>query len=306
VAYEPALTFGLGDPLALNGLLRDIEEGYEDSVAFVVPDGVAWSLPLYELALMTARQVRGMGQDVELMLATPEPAPLAVFGPEASAAVAAMFAAADVALHCGMPVTVGRRSVRVGTDDAIEVDRIVSLPILDGPHLPGVPANAEGFIGVDEFCRVPGLPGVYAIGDATDLTLKQGGIACQQADVAARHIAHAACGPLPALPFAPVLRGRLLTGRADRFLRRDLRGAHGETDEQALWWPPAKVSGAYLGLWFARRGIGPPTAGLTAAVPTEPPAGIDVELPLDRSLCGPRALLDLDSLGAMGAPIAAH
>jgi sulfide:quinone oxidoreductase len=305
-AYEPALTFGLGDPLALNGLLRDLEAGYTGSVAFVVPDGVAWSLPLYELALMTARQVRSMGQDVALLLATPEAAPLAVFGPEVSAAVATMCAELDIALHCGLPVTVGRGSIRMADEEAIAVDRVVSLPVLDGPYLAGVPANADGFIGVDEFCRVPGLDGVYAIGDATDLSLKQGGIACQQADVAARHITHGAGGPLPALPFAPVLRGRLLTGRADRFMRRDLQGAHGEADEQALWWPPTKVYGEYLGPWFARRGGGPQTSGLTPAIPAEPPAGIDVEIPLARAGFGPRTLLGLDSLGATGAPIAAH
>jgi sulfide:quinone oxidoreductase len=302
VAYEPALTFGLGDPLALNGLLRDLEEGYEGSVAFVVPDGVAWSLPLYELALMTAGQVRSMGQDVDLLLATPEAAPLAVFGSAASAAVAAMLAELGIALHCGVPVTVGRRSVRMGAAEAIEVDRIVSIPVLDGPYLNGVPATADGFITVDEFCRVPGLRGVYAIGDATDLELKQGGIACQQADVAARHIARAAGGSLPELPFAPILRGRLLTGRADRFLRRDLRSAHGEADEQALWWPPTKVYGEYLGPWFAQRGDAP----LTADVAPAPPEGIDVEIPLTRGFYGPRTLLELDSLGPIGAPIAAH
>jgi sulfide:quinone oxidoreductase len=194
----------------------------------------------------------------------------------------------------------------MGIGEAIEVDRIVSLPILDGPYLLGVPANAGGFIGVDEFCRVPGLPGVYAIGDATDLPLKQGGLACQQADVAARHIVHAAGGPVPAIPFAPVLRGRLLTGGADRFLRRDLQGAHGEADEQALWWPPTKVYGKHLGPWFARRGGGPLTADLCPASPAEPPEGIDVEIPLARAVYGPRTLLSLDSLGATGAPIAAH
>jgi sulfide:quinone oxidoreductase len=43
------------------GLLRDLDEGYLKRVAFVVPSGVAWALPAYELALMTAWQVWGMG-----------------------------------------------------------------------------------------------------------------------------------------------------------------------------------------------------------------------------------------------------
>ncbi len=297
-AYDPALTFGLGDPLALSQLLTDLEEGDAKSVAFVVPDGVVWSLPLYELALMTAREVHRTGQDVDLHFATPEPAPLAVFGSEASAVIASLLGELNITLHCGLPLTVGPGSFRVGPDaDGFAVDRIVSLPVLDGPHVAGVPANADGFIGVDEYCHVPGLPGVYAIGDATDLLVKQGGIACQQADVAARHIAHEAGGRLPAEAFDPVLRGRLLTGGADRFLRRALQGAHGETDEQALWWPPSKVYGRYLGPWVAMRQVGRRDAAPTAAVALEPPEGIDLEIPL-RGVFGPKVLLGLDSLGA--------
>jgi sulfide:quinone oxidoreductase len=297
-AYQPALTFGLRDPLALNGLLRDLEEGYVNSVAFVVPDGVVWSLPLYELALMTARQVHGMGRDVDLHLATPETGPLAVFGPEASAAIAELFRELNISLHCGMPVTVAKGSIRMGHDGpAMPVDRIVSLPVLAGPHVTGVPSNADGFIAVDEFCRVPELPGVYAIGDATDLLVKQGGIACQQADVAARHIAHEAGGALEPEAFAPVLRGRLLTGGADRFLRRDLQGAHGEHDEQALWWPPAKVYGRYLAPWLALHQLEHNAASLIPTVSADAPEGIDIEVPV-RSIFGPKVLLGLASLGA--------
>ncbi|MEA2519659.1 MAG: sulfide:quinone oxidoreductase, partial [Chloroflexota bacterium] len=296
-AYAHALTFGLGDPLALNGVLADLEQGYSTSVAFVVPPGVVWSLPLYELALMTARQVYGSGRDVDLHLATPEPAPLAIFGPEASASVAGLFDELGIALHCGMPVAVGRGSIRIGPDDdGLAMDRIVSLPVLDGPCLPGVPATTGGFIAVDEFCRVPGLPGVYAIGDATDLLVKQGGLACQQADVVARHIAHEAGAPHEAEPFLPVLRGRLLTGGAEQFLRRDLQDVHGEVQEDALWWPPAKVYGHYLGPWVATQQLG----HLPVEPTPSPPAGIDVEIPLQREhWLGPRALLGLDPLGAL-------
>jgi hypothetical protein len=49
------------DAELLGGLLRDLDEGYLKRVAFVVPPGVAWALPAYELALMTAWQVWGMG-----------------------------------------------------------------------------------------------------------------------------------------------------------------------------------------------------------------------------------------------------
>src|SRR5436190_8529883 len=56
-AFDHATTFrGQEDVEALHGLIQDVEGGYVKSIAFVVPSGVSWSLPLYELALMTAKR----------------------------------------------------------------------------------------------------------------------------------------------------------------------------------------------------------------------------------------------------------
>src|SRR5829696_3836060 len=56
------------DQEVFGGLLADLEEGYAKRVAFIVPENVAWPLPAYELALMTAWDARDMGQDdVEVM-----------------------------------------------------------------------------------------------------------------------------------------------------------------------------------------------------------------------------------------------
>src|SRR4051794_20588765 len=171
-AFPSGITFGLGEPLALNGLLADLEQGYTRSVAFVVPAGVTWSLPLYELALLAAAQVRGMGQEIQLSFVTPEPAPLAIFGPEASAAVTELFDEAGIALYCGADAAVGRDRIHLaGDEQEIAVERVVSLPRLEGPRIPGLPADSEGFIPVDAFCRVAGSPHVYAIGDAADLPI---------------------------------------------------------------------------------------------------------------------------------------
>ena len=67
-----------------------------------------------------------------------------------------------------------------------------------------------------------GVPDVYAAGDITAFPIKQGGLACQQADAAAEHIAARAGAALDPTPFTPVLRGMLLTERWSRFLRRDV------------------------------------------------------------------------------------
>ena len=51
------------------------------------------------------------------------------------------------------------------------------------------------------------------------------------------------------MPFAPVLRGVLLTETRARFLRRDASGAAGDDSAvsgQALWWPPTKIAGREL------------------------------------------------------------
>ncbi|HVW18231.1 MAG TPA: FAD-dependent oxidoreductase [Solirubrobacteraceae bacterium] len=295
-AYDHALTFGLGDPMALNGLLADLEQGYADSVAFVVPDGTTWSLPLYELALLTARQVWGMGRDVSLTLLTPEPHPLAVFGDEAGMAVRDAFGQARIALVWGSPLVVGRGRVRaLDTGEETRADRIVSLPLLEGPRLIGLAADAEGFLAVDSYCRVIGHRGVYAVGDATDIDVKQGGLACQQADVVAAQIAAAAGADVRVEPLHPVLRGRLMTGRVDRFLRRELDSPHGLADQEPLWWPPIKVAGRYLGPWLAEHGLAGRHAG--AATPPPPSEGPEVHAHLGPLRSHDPDVLGLDTLG---------
>src|SRR5215207_5615165 len=82
VAVKGALTFrGPADTDRMRRLLEEISAGAVRRIAFVVPSGSVWSLPIYELALMTAaylaaRQIEG----VELMLVTPEGEPLQLFG----------------------------------------------------------------------------------------------------------------------------------------------------------------------------------------------------------------------------------
>jgi sulfide:quinone oxidoreductase len=61
----------------MGGRLRDLEEGYTQRFAIVIPPGPGWPLPAYELALLIAGQVRGMGVAPQITLVTPEDAPLA-------------------------------------------------------------------------------------------------------------------------------------------------------------------------------------------------------------------------------------
>jgi sulfide:quinone oxidoreductase len=250
-AFRDALTFG-ADPAErrLHGLLADLEQGYVHSVAFVVPGEAAWTLPLYEIALMTARQAWGMGIDeVEFTLVTPEERPLAMFGGPASEAVAQMLSDEGIEFVGGSYASVGRGYVLADpVGRRIAADRVVSLPALEGRRLDGVPADAGGFIHVDPHGRVWGLSDVYAAGDGTSFPIKQGGLATQQADAVAQSIAAAAGAPVAPEPFRPVLRGLLLTGGDDRYMRHSVAGGggEGEVSGRTLWWPPTKIAGRYL------------------------------------------------------------
>jgi sulfide:quinone oxidoreductase len=248
--FASGLTFGgaPADEERLRGLVLDVEEGYAHKVAFVVPTRNGWPLALYELALMLAERAFEMGAQVELHLVTPEAVPLGLFGAEPARAVAALLREAGIVLHAGAHAELeGRgRLVLAPTGEEVDVDRLVTLPLLAGPRVPGLPADAEGFLVVDRHGAVQGVEDVYAAGDATAFPVKQGGIACEQADAAAEAIAARAGAPIEPAPFSPVLRGMLLTERWARFLRRETVGGAAEAAERALWWPPAKIAGREL------------------------------------------------------------
>jgi sulfide:quinone oxidoreductase len=243
----------------LHGLIQDIEGGYVGRLAFLAPARMAWPLPLYELALMSAEQAAGMCIELAITVLTPEPAPLHIFGDSASRGVSALLAERGIEVicsaHCEVPQA-GRIVIRPGRR-ALSVDRIVSLPELYGPHARGLPCARDGFIPVDHHCQVRGVPRVYAAGDATDCAIKHGGIAAQQADTAAQAIAALAGAPVQPSPFDPVIHGMLLTGAAPRYLSARITGGHGYSSQftdQPTWSPPAKIAAKYLAPYLEQIG----------------------------------------------------
>jgi sulfide:quinone oxidoreductase len=256
-AYEHATTFrGQEDVENVHGLVQDLEGAYVRRIAFVVPPGVAWSVPIYELALMAAQRAFEMCVDVELTLVTPEERPLAVFGPQASADVQGMLEAAGITIHCSAVADIpasGTVIVRPG-NEVIECDRVIALPVIRAKRIKGLPADPDSYLPIDPQCRVRGVDDVYAAGDGVNFPLKQGGLACQQADVAAQNIARHAGVPGPEGRFRPVLRGQLLTGGKAHYMTHDVSGRGAGPDESTdhiLWWPPTKVAGTYLAPYLA-------------------------------------------------------
>ena len=97
--YPQAKMFaGAEDAEALHGIMQDLEGGYLHSVAFVVPAGTSWPLPLYELALQAAVRADDLELDTAITVITPEERPLEVLGRTASDEVAATLADAGIQL----------------------------------------------------------------------------------------------------------------------------------------------------------------------------------------------------------------
>ena len=256
-ALPGARTFGGREDVNWFGEMLDrIEHGAIHHVTFAVPTAVRWALPLYELALMTARQAQERGAQVDIAFVTHEPAPLFDLGDAASARVAELLADAGIELITARaPEAFEEGMLRLEDGELIDTSEVVSLPALSVADIPGVPQGRDGFIGTDPEMAVEGLDGVWAAGDATWFPVKQGGIAAEQADVAAASIGRrsGAAGPVPT--FAPVVRCALLTGGEPEFFRFGGED-EGTASAAPLWWPPGKVAGRWLAPYLAREWSG--------------------------------------------------
>jgi sulfide:quinone oxidoreductase len=277
-----ALTFrGPQDEEALGELLRDARAGRIRRLVFALPSGSAWPLPLYELALLTAVHLADAGvSNVELEVVTAEAKPLLLFGTRASEAVTELLASHGIAIRVdSVAVELADETLRLVGGGGVATDRVVALPRLEGPHLPGIPADASGFVPTDDHGRVHGLQDVFAAGDLTDFPVKQGGLAAQQADAAAESIAAEAGAQIDPQPFTPVLRGLLLTGLTPRYLRAVPSRMQTEVDTDPLWWPPAKIVGRHLAPFLAAH------LEVSDAPPGEGDV-VEVDVELDRGRAG--------------------
>jgi sulfide:quinone oxidoreductase len=267
-----------GQRLPIDALLRGAAESDSKRIAFVIPPGRTWPLPIYELALMARRRARELGLGVvECCIVTPEQSPLIIFGRTASDAVIALLDARGIKVEAGARAKdlVAGELLLVPGDRRLEVGQTVSLPVLEGPWLAGLAADRDGFIRIDDHARVRGAADVYAAGDGTAFPIKHGGLGTQQADAAAEDIAASLGAAVEPQPFRPVVRGKLLTGEESLYLQHDSGGGAGEGSASVdyLWWPPQKVSGRYLSAWLRHQ---------SPHLDEEPPHGIEVEASLPK------------------------
>jgi sulfide:quinone oxidoreductase len=260
-AYEHVATFRDADAdAAYHGIVQDVEGGYSRKLAFIQPVGPVWPLPLYELALMTAERAESMDvRDLQLVLVTPEPRPLAVFGTAVSEVVTNRLARAGIKVYCDAlaRVPAARRLLIEPQGVELEDQRIITMPRVAGPAVRGLPgAGAHGFLPIDKHCSVPGTDGrVFAAGDAANYPIKHGGLGAQMADAAAAAIAVLAGAQASAPAFSPVIRGKLLTGSDPVYMSAHPVGAESfesEVYDEPPWPVDEKVVAEELGPYLAR------------------------------------------------------
>lgn len=260
----------------LHGVIEGLEGGRVKSLAFVIPQRNSWPLPMYEFALLAAQRAHSMNvESPRITLITPEDAPLAVFGLEASRAVQALLDKHEIETITSAKCTTPRSGwlTIFPADREVGVDLVATLPELSGPSIPGIPVDAAGgFIRTDRNGLVAGLECVYAAGDLTTFPVKHGGIAAQQADSAAASIAILAGARVDPQPLVAMLCGLLWDGDQPLYLRARAAGSHGATSEvstEPLWSPPSKINARYLGRYLETR-EGVATTAVTAARPVHP------------------------------------
>ena len=113
----------------VDDLIAELRLGRIHTVAFVVVGEARWTLPLYEVAITTARRGWSIGiADARYWFITPEPVPLAGFGPAARAAASARLEPEGITF-IGSTFADPRPSVVLldPQGEVLEVDRVVTL-----------------------------------------------------------------------------------------------------------------------------------------------------------------------------------
>ena len=133
-AVPGAITFaGPRDVLRVIEALEALADDRRQTVAFVAAGGIAWTLPLYELALLTIEYAKHHGLDLNVEIVTRESVPLGLFGAAASADVARRLAAAGIHLRTGtFAKVVEHHTLWLELEGTLEADLVIALPRLTG------------------------------------------------------------------------------------------------------------------------------------------------------------------------------
>jgi sulfide:quinone oxidoreductase len=191
--------------------LRDALPDFSGGTVAVVVSALPYKCPgaPHEGAMLIADffRKRGLDQKVEVHLFTPEPQPMPVAGPALGEAVKQMLGNNGVSfhpLHKLTRVDTDARELLFGDKDAFQYDLLVAIPPHRGSRIvreAGL-TNEAGWIPVNRLTLQTQHEGVYALGDATAISIlgrwkpdvplmlpKAGVFAHAQAKVVAQRIA---------------------------------------------------------------------------------------------------------------------
>ena len=210
--YEHVFTLG-GDPenvVRLRDALDALLAKGEGRVAIgfggnpIDPSAVRGG-PAFELMfnVETLLRRRGLRDRFQLTFFAPMASPGERMGRKAAAAIRGMLERLGVAARFGTKIAgFDAGGVRFEGGERLDAELVVFLPAGNGHPLvkaSDLPRNDAGFALIDEGCAVPGLDGVWAVGDAAalqgpDWRAKQGHLAEVMARVAAANIAAQVAG----------------------------------------------------------------------------------------------------------------
>jgi sulfide:quinone oxidoreductase len=190
--------------------LRDTLQSFGGGKVAVVVGSLPYKCPgaPHEGAMLIANTLRkrGLNNNTEVHLFTPEPQPMPVAGPALGDAVKQMLSDRGVAfhpLHKLTQVDSTAHELAFEGKESFRYDLLVAIPPHRGPRIAqeGGMTNEAGWIPVDRATLQTKHENVYAIGDATAISIpgrwkpdvpmmlpKAGVFAHAQAEVVARHI----------------------------------------------------------------------------------------------------------------------
>ena len=222
-AVPGAVTYwGVADEGQVGDLLADLRSGRLNRLALTMPAGHSWILPLYELALFAANVLEKTANDrTRISVVTPEPSPLEVFGPRAAKQTSALLAERRIDVIAGVrPASFAAGRLRLDSGEDVDADAVITLPRLEGRVIDGIPRDEDGFVPIGEHGGAVGLERVYAAGDVSSLSFKQGPFATQQADAVAEAIAASLGTGIIPRAAGPRMRAVLWTGQGPRYLSK--------------------------------------------------------------------------------------
>ncbi|MGZ4393317.1 MAG: FAD-dependent oxidoreductase, partial [Gaiellaceae bacterium] len=147
---DGALTFrGPADVEQMRALLAHAVPERTARLCFAVGNGTAWTLPLYELALLSQAELSARGVTHELTVVTTERQPLEHFGSHVSAAVS------DLLAERGIALLSNRRPARFAqgclemAEGMLPCDTVIATARLEGQRIYGLPQDDDGFLATD-------------------------------------------------------------------------------------------------------------------------------------------------------------